>query len=256
MSDCKPLTTPMDINQKLSKSMSPKSEEEREQMLKCPYQELVGSLLFVAQVSRPDICYAVNTVSRFNNNPGKLHWIAVKRIVRYLKQTSKYKLCFQQQEDGPPRITGYCDSDFASDIDERKSTSGYVFKMHGGSISWCSKKQPTVALSTTEAEYMSLSLSMQEGLWLQNLQKELQPNSPKMHIFCDSQSAIHLASTNSYHSRTKHIDVKHHYIRNIINDGKIILEYIPTEQMVADALTKPLPALKNNYCAESMGLFK
>ncbi|XP_055848470.1 uncharacterized protein LOC129913695 [Episyrphus balteatus] len=245
----------MDINQKLTKKMSPQTESERQEMCNIPYQELIGSLLFTAQVSRPDISYAVNCLSRFNQNPGKAHWVAAKRVLRYLKGTSNLKMCYSREETSESLITGYCDADYAGDVDERKSITGYIFKMQGGAISWCSRKQPTVALSTTEAEYMAMSMAIQEVLWLNGLQNELLPDDKQnIILFCDNQGAICLSSTTVYHARTKHIDVRHHFIRNVINDQLVKIQYLKTSQMIADSLTKSLPTEKSTYCTKLMGL--
>ncbi|XP_074042427.1 uncharacterized protein [Leptinotarsa decemlineata] len=124
-------------------------------MTKIPYQEVIGSILYASQGTRPDITYAVNTVSQFNKNYGKAHWTAVKRILRYLKRTMYAKLVYTKNSDS--RLKGYCDADWASDVDNRQSCTGYVFLQQGGPISWNCKRQHTVALSTTEAEYMALS---------------------------------------------------------------------------------------------------
>lgn len=150
MDDCKPVSTPLDTNQRISKEMCPTSEEGIEEMRKMTYRECIGSLLYAAQITRPDINFAVNLLSRFCENPGRAHWTAVKRILRYLKGIRGYELTFGTQED---LLTGYCDADWASDSDQRKSTTGYVFTTYGGAISWSTKRQATVALSTTEAEY-------------------------------------------------------------------------------------------------------
>lgn len=136
-----------------------------------PYREAVGSILYLAQCTRPDISFAVGNVSQFNKNPGKAHWNAVKRIFRYLKGTIDYKLSFSQENsDG---LCEFCDSDWGSNVNDRKSFTGYVFMFHGGPISWSCKKQATVALLTAEAEYMTLSAACQETLWLTQLRKEL-----------------------------------------------------------------------------------
>lgn len=150
MSDCNSLSTPMDANQKLTSDMCPKTIAEREEMANVPYQEAMGSILFAAQVSRPDIQFAVSCVSRFNNNPGKAQWLAVKRMLRYLKGTVEKRLTYHR--DGNSEQLGYCDADFAGDSVDRRSTTGHIFILQNGAISWNSKKQHTVALSTTEAE--------------------------------------------------------------------------------------------------------
>lgn len=177
MSDCNPVSTPLDANIKLSKEMAPKNEEEFKDMLTVPYQQAIGSILYPAQATRPDICHTINVVSRFNNNPGKQHWIAVKRILRYLKGTSSAKIEFSGNCDTD--LVGYSDADWASDVDGRRSVTGFVFMLQGGPLTWCSRKQQTVALSTTEAEYMALSLATQEAMYLRNFVKELGINTEK-----------------------------------------------------------------------------
>lgn len=155
MDQCNAISTPMDINQKITKDMCPKSEEEIIEMANVPYQEAIGCIIYAAQVTRPDISYAVGVLSRFNKNPGKAHWQVVKRVFRYLKGTKHYALEFSK--DDSIQFNGFTDADWAGDVDDRKSTTGYVFKFQNGPISWNSKKQQTTALSTTEAEYMALS---------------------------------------------------------------------------------------------------
>lgn len=153
MSDCNPVSTPLDLNQKISLKFCPKSDEERQEMAEIPYEQLIGCLQFAAQVTRPDICFAVNLLSRYKANPGKAHWGAAKRILRYIKGTINKRLVYTNT---PTQIQAYCDADYASDLDERKSTTGYVFMFQGSAISWKSKRQKTIALSSTESEYMSV----------------------------------------------------------------------------------------------------
>ncbi|XP_031333882.1 secreted RxLR effector protein 161-like [Photinus pyralis] len=151
--------------------MCPNSEDEAEKMSRVPYQEAVGSLLFAAQVSRPDISFAVNNVSRYTRNPGLTHWTATKRIMRYLRGTIQYKLEFDGQRSS--QVIGYADSDWANNVDDRRSITGYAFLKNGTAISWGTKRQSTVSLSTTESEYMAMSMATQEALWLRNLSAEL-----------------------------------------------------------------------------------
>lgn len=254
MKDCNPVATPADPNQKLSKSMSPKTSMERDEMKNIPYQEAVGGILYIAQCTRPDITFAVNSVSRFNNDPGKPHWEAVKRILRYLKGTMDAKLTYSRDEN--LKILGYCDADWASDEDERRSCTGYVFIRQGGAISWNSKRQPTVALSSAEAEYMALSSAVQEVLWLRQFEMNLHSmdSSESTNILCDNNSAIDLSNTNGYNARTKHIDIRHHFIRQVIQDKDVTLEHISTEEMVADVFTKPLSKAKYTFCSEGLGM--
>ncbi|XP_037826171.1 secreted RxLR effector protein 161-like [Lucilia sericata] len=251
MDDCKPISTPLDINQKISKDMCPQTKEESDDMKTIPYQEAIGSIMYAAQVSRPDVSFAVGALARYNNNPGKAHWQAVKRIMRYLKGTINYKLQFSKDENA--HIEGISDADWAGDLDDRKSTSGYVFKFQGGCISWNSKKQQTTALSTTEAEYMALAAAGQEALWLRSLFNEL-GRSSSIVIKCDYKSAINLSHNSTYHARSKHIDIRHHFIRNLVNDKKVVIEYLNTEDMAADVLTKSLTSLKHLHCCDIMNL--
>lgn len=167
MIECKPISTPMDANEKLSSEMCPKTAEERDELKDVPYQELIGSLMFAAQITRPDICFAVSKLSQFNMNFGKQHWQAAKRVLRYLRGTIDKKLCYHKSKTS--ELVGYCDSDWAGDIDQRRSTTGYVFTMCDGAVSWATKQQKTVALSTTEAEYMAMVAAIQESIWLQRL---------------------------------------------------------------------------------------
>lgn len=252
MSDCKPVTTPYDPNQKLSVDMAPKSEMEIREMANVPYQAAVGSILYLTQGTRPDIAFAVNTVAKFCNNPGKAHWVAVKRIFRYLRGTANAKLVFSRSASSD--LTGYCDADWASDPDERRSCTGYVFTLQGGAISWNCKRQPTVALSTTEAEYMALSSAIQEAMWLKQFQNELWVTKHEISIFCDNKSAIDLACTDSYHARTKHIDIRHHFVREKVNTKEIVIKHLDTNEMIADGLTKGLFGTKHMFCTTKMGI--
>lgn len=254
MNECNPVSTPMDINEKLSKDMGPKTESEKNEMKDIPYLELIGSLLFIANITRPDISYSVNYLSRFNTNPGKKHWIAAKRVLRYLKGTIDWKLTYSAANNNRD-IQGYSDSDYANDPDERKSVSGYVFKLGNGAVSWRSKKQATTALSTTDAEYVALSGCCQESIWLQGLFNELIPSAGDVSsIYCDNQGAICLAKNQMYSSRTKHIDVKHHFIRDLIDNGTIKIQYLKSEDMLADLFTKSLPAPRLQKLCKLLGL--
>lgn len=240
MTECKPVLLPADPNQRLSKAMSPTTSAEKELMSQVPYQEAVGGLLYIAQGSRPDVTYAVNSVSRFNNNPGKPHWEAVKRIIRYLKGTIDAKLTFSKASK--LNVSGYCDADWAGDLDERLSCTGYVFVSQGGAISWNSKRQSTVALSSAEAEYMSLSACTQEALWFRQLELDLSGQDNVTTIFCDNKSA------------TKHIDIRHRFVRGSVQDNLVRVEYLPTEEMLADIFTKPLTKEKHLYCSKEFGI--
>lgn len=190
--------------------------------------------------TRPDIAYAVSLVSRYSANPTPAHWNAVVRIFRYLRGTVHYELVYKGSLED---LTGYTDSDWAGDS-TRRSTSGYLFNMGSGAISWSSKRQATVALSTCEAEYIGQTQATKEAIWLKKLLNQLlRPNDsdPKATvIFGDNQGAIALAKNAQFHARTKHIDIAHHFVREKVNDGTVDIRYVPTDKQLADGLTKAL----------------
>lgn len=162
-------------------------------------------------------------MSRFLSNPGKEHWAAVKWILRYLRGTSKVCLCFG---DGKPILDRFTDSDMAGDVDSRKSTSGYLMTFAGGAVAWQSKLQKCVALSTTEAEFIAITEACKEELWLKKFLQELGLKQEKYVLYCDSQSAIHLSKNSTFHSRSKHIDVRYHWIRDVLDSKLLQLEKI------------------------------
>ena len=234
MYDCKPVSTPVNPDVKLVSSESP--DEMCDQQM---YQAVIGNLLYLSTKTRPDIAYAVSCVARFCANPTKEHWTAVKRILRYLKGTSNLGLLYR--ENSPAEVIGYSDADWAGDVGDRKSTSGYIFLLGGAAISWKSSKQTCVALSTAEAEYVALSAAAQEAMWLQLLTSDLLNKSIReTTILEDNQSAICLAKSQQVHGRTKHIDIKYHFIRDLVEAGRIKLTYCASEDMVADMFTKGL----------------
>ena len=205
------------------------------------YQAVVWSLLYLSTKTRPDIAFAVSITARFCASPTKEHWTAVKRILRYLNGTQQFGLLYKANTSSESEITGFSDSDWAGDEGDRKSTSGYVFLLGGDAVSWKSTKQTTVALSTAEAEYIALSSASQEAIWLQQLISDLSKKAlHKMIIYEDNQSTICLAKNQAVHGRTKHIDIKYHFIRDLVEAGKIELVYCTTENMVADIFTKGL----------------
>ena len=249
--DLKPLSIPMDPSAPLSKSQSPTKVEDVAKMKNVPYREAVGSLMYAAMGTRPDIAFATSTVAQFLENPGWMHWEAVKRIFRYLLGTQKLELVYGGERRG---LVGYVDADGASQ-EHRRAISGYVFLVDGGAVSWSSKKQELVTLSTTEAEYVAATHAAKEAIWLRRLIGEIfKPIEGPTVLFSDSQSAIALAKDGHYHARTKHIDIRYHFIRYIIEEGTIKLNYCPTDDMTADTLTKALPSVKAKHFATALGL--
>lgn len=203
------------------------------------YQSAVGSLMYAMLGTRPDIAFAVSVVSRYSSNPTEAHYGMVKRIFRYLRATVHWHLTYKSSLQD---LIGYTDSDWAGDHGTRKSTSGYVFNLGSGAISWSSKRQATVALSTCEAEYVGQTQAAKEAIWLRGLLSQIRPSGPlqTVIIFGDNQGAIALAKNPLHHGRVKHIDIQHHWVRGQIADGAVDLQYVPTEKQVADGLTKAL----------------
>lgn len=245
MTGCNAISTPMDVNTRYSKMMDAGKEE----IENYPYREAIGSLLFAAQVTRPDINFSVILLSRYLEESKPAHWIAAKRIMRYLKGTLGMKLTFGED---PGKLMGYCDSDYAADIDDRKSTSGHVFIYKGGAISWQTKKQPVVAQSTAEAEYTALAFATKVALWLRSLIGEIleKRNAIKMH--CDNKGAVDI--NNNCSDKTKHIDIKLKFVHFEIENNKIVLKHISTGEMIADVLTKALTKDKHQNCIIGFGL--
>ena len=218
-----------------------------------PYSELVGSLLYLSVCTRPDISQAVGVLARYMAKPSMEHWTAAKGVLRYIAGTLKHGICF-----GGSNITveGYCDADYASDLQTRRSTAGFVYILGGGSISWGSKLQPTMAASTSEAEYMAAAHAVKEALWLRTLLCSFEIKVRAVKIYCVSQGAIKLLKhpIASIRSKLKHIDIIHHFARERVYRKEVTFEYISTEEMVADCLTKALPLGKFKLCISGMGV--
>ena len=202
------------------------------------YQSAVGHLLYLSGWT---IAFAVGNVARFCSNPTREHWTAVKRILRYLKGTTSYVLEYSRNGDDESILSGYSDADWAGDINDRKSMSGYLFMMSGAATSWKSRKQTCVALSTAEAEYVALASAAQEAAWMRQLLEDLchKQTEPTV-VREDNQSAIAIAQQPHSHSKMKHIDIRYHFVREKVQDNTIELRYCPTNDMLADILTKGL----------------
>ncbi len=252
MEDCKPIATPLDVNSKLVKLTDEEYAQEAQSMSEAPYKQAVGSLMYAMIATRPDLAYPISVVSQHMARPGSKHWMAVKRIMRYLKKTIDVKLCLGGFDIV---LSGYCDADYAGDMDDRKSTTGYMFKVGLGAVSWNSKRQQTTATSTVEAEYMATSHGTKEAIWLRQLMADVGcAQGEATTIMCDNQGSISLAKNPTHHSRTKHIDVQYHFIREKLDMGVIRLEYCPTEHMVADVLTKGLTRDRHERLVIAFGL--
>lgn len=219
-------------------------------MAKVPYSSAVGSLMYAMVATRPDIAFAVGVVSRFMANPRKKNWEAVKHILKYLKGTASKCLRFGNSDAS---IVGFTDADYAGCVDTRRSTSRYVFLFAGAAVSWRSYLQNCTSSSTTEAEYVAVSGASKEAVWLARLVGDLGiTQTPVLH--CDSQSAIALAKNPMFHSKSKHIEVRYHVIRDILASKRIELVKVHTDDNPADALMKSLASERFAHCIEMMGV--
>lgn len=259
MAGCAPASTPMDLNVRLVKEPE---DADLSEMKDVPYQAAIGTLMYAALGTRPDISYAVQTLSQFSSRPGPAHWTAVKRVFRYLKGSLDYGITYGRK--GEPRtqayyknfrLEGYTDADWGANPVDRRSISGYTFLIGGGLVAWSSKKQAVVALSSTEAEYMAVSYAARHAIWMRQLLAEL--NFEQVHatdLRADNMSAIALSKDNIQHARTKHIDIRHHFIRECIAADTISLKYVPTADNVADLFTKALPRERFHYLRKQLGI--
>ncbi|KAG8482954.1 hypothetical protein CXB51_021884 [Gossypium anomalum] len=234
----KPISTPLASHFRLSSALSLQSDDEIEYMSHVSYSSAVGSLMYAMVCSRLYLSYAVSAVSRYMANPGKEHWKAVQWILRYLRGTTDVCLQFGRTRDGVIRNV---DTDFAGDLDRRRSLTSYIFTIG-------------VALSTIEAEYMAITKACKEAIWLKGLFSEFNEDLQISTVFCDSQSVIFLTKDQMFHERTKHIDVRYHFVRDIIARGDIVLSKISTHENPADMMTKSLPITKFEHCLELVGV--
>lgn len=217
------------------------------------YQRLIGKLMYLSYGTRPDIAFAVGQLSKHNADPQAGHMKAAKRIVRYLKGTIHLGLIYgsHPKDEGDTRapnapspfgLIGYGDSSYAGDLEDRKSVMGYCYFINGAIVSWCSKKQRTVSTSTTEAEYIALGYAAREAIWLRRFLNELQVSEPIkcITLYGDNETSITLTKNAESQHRTKHIDVQHHYIRELVGEGELEVLWICSSSMLADGFTKAL----------------
>ncbi|KAL0405967.1 UNVERIFIED_CONTAM: Retrovirus-related Pol polyprotein from transposon TNT 1-94 [Sesamum latifolium] len=233
MSNAKPTFVPLAAHFQLCKNQSPNSETEKERMKNIPYSNAIWSIMYLMVSTRPDIAYAVSCLSRFISNAGLPHWEALKWLLRNLNGSMNIGITFSKYSDDV-KLVGYVDSNYANDRDSKRSTTSYVFTLGGACISWKSQLQNIVALSTTEAEYIATTEALKEAIWLKGLRDEIDFLKHKVTVFSDSQSSIQLCKNPVFHDRTKHIDVRYHFIRDIVSKGFINLEKIKSEENPAD----------------------
>lgn len=253
MASCNSSPTPLDPGLKLSQEHSPKTNDEKLDMIDVPYQALIGTLMYLMVGTRPDIAYAVGVLSQFMHNPGRAHWEAAKRVLRYLRGTKSMKITYMRSSGGA-EVKGYSDSDWAGDITTRKSTSGYVFTMASGVIAWSSRKQASVATSTAEAEYVAAAMAAREALWLRQLLGEMhQPQETATPIYIDNQAALTHLTNPMTTPKSKHIDIAFHFVRDHIHKGHLIFIFVSTKFQVADVFTKALSTEPFKRCIDALG---
>ncbi|KAH8241720.1 hypothetical protein KR032_007137 [Drosophila birchii] len=209
--------------------------------------------MYLAVCTRPDLAHAVSLLSQFNSNFNQQHWTAAKRVLRYLKLSENIGLTFKKTGKN---LFGYADADWGSNIDDRRSYTGFAFMFANAAVSWESRKQRTVALSTTEAEYMAISDAAKEAVNLKLFLKETLGTQDVVVIFNDNQGAGELTRNPVFHNRTKHVDIRHHFIRELVENNEVVVKYIPTDKMRADVLTKGLCTTKHNECITGLGMTK
>jgi len=212
------------------------------------YRSLIGNLLYLAISTRPDILFAVTKSARKSNDPNKEDWINLIKILEYIKGTFNYCLTFNKSLN----ISAYSDADFGGDKETRRSTTGFLLKVGNTPVSWCSKLQHCVATSTCEAEYYSISECAKHCTWTMNLLQELNINIKTINIYTDNKAAIHVCNNNVINQKNKHIDIRYHFIKELIANNKITLTYIKSTMNLADGLTKYLD--KNKMNAFRLGL--
>ncbi|KAF1318635.1 Integrase catalytic core protein, partial [Globisporangium splendens] len=249
-----PSLTPIDPSTHLSKGDEAQSEADRAEMKTKPYRSLIGSLMYLACGTRPDIAVAVARLSRFLENPGPKHWDAGIKVVKYLKKTKDVGIVYDGSLES--KLSAFCDADWACDRNDRRSMSGILLMLCGGPIAWRATFQKTVALSTTEAEYMALCDCVKECVWMRTLLKNIGLEQYEATpIFEDNQGAIALAKNIEYQARTKHIDIRYHFIREKLKENEIVLEYVESKNQIADYLTKGLSSKTLRYLMENNGVF-
>ena len=242
MHDCKPGDTIVAKGDKFSLSQCPKNNFEIQEMQQIPYASTIGNLMYAQVCTRPDIAYIVGMLGRYLSNPGKDHWIAAKRVMRYLQRTKDYMLTYRKSDQ--LEIIGYSDSDFAGCRDSMKSTSGYIYLLVRGAISWKSVKQSIVASSTMAAEFVACYEASNHGIWLQNFVTRLRIMDGierPLKLFCDNKSAVLYSNNNRSSTKSKFIDIKFLVVKERVHSGLISIEHIGTNSMIVDPVSKGLP---------------
>ena len=254
LTEITPRNTPLPVRIILDDNMSPKTDSEKREMGDKPYRPVLGSVMWGQLATRPDLSFAVSLLSRFQANPGIDHWKSLLHVIGYVKNTMDYGLTYSGNANLTP--VAYVDADYGGCRDMRRSTSGYVFMMAGGAVTWSSKRQPTVALSTVEAEYVAMSRCAQQMIWMQTWLDEVEIiyTTPGI-IKGDSRGAIALAKTTKDHGKVKHIDIRHHYLRELVKSNLINFEQISSSDNIADIFTKPLARDHHYHFLKALNIF-
>jgi hypothetical protein len=248
MLECKSMNTAMETKLKL---LVDTSSELIDAML---YRQVIGSLMYLTN-TRPDICFVVNTLIQFLVEPRRVHLVATKHVMRYLKGTLDCGLSYDGDHDF--RLSGYTDSDWAGSVSDRKSTLGCCLNLGSAMISWQSRKQSSIALNTAEAEYIVACSASCEAIWLRKLLTGLfDLEMEATMILCDNQSCIKMTENHVFHDKSKHIEIRYHYIRDMVQRGAIKLQYVSTDEQVVDVLTKPLSRVKFEHFRDKLGVVR
>jgi hypothetical protein len=264
MSHCRPVATP-ELTSSASSSpippppRNPETGDDDSPHATVQYRTVVGKLNYAAGWTRPDIRSAVRELSVHQAAPTAEAWVKAKRVLRYLKGSMDLGILLDPTSRTPSgstlQLVGYCDASFASDVNTRRSVTGYTFLLSGCCVTWFAGRQASVSLSTTEAEYVALSDGCKEAVWLRRLLSEIgQPQLKPTPLMEDNQACIAIAENPRDHSRTKHIDLKFHHIRERIADGEVSVEYVPTADQIADIFTKGLPKPAFTFLRDALGI--
>ncbi|KAG8735428.1 hypothetical protein FRC10_010611, partial [Ceratobasidium sp. 414] len=252
MWDAKPVSTPLDPGVCLFHDDQPANNNDKDEMEHIPYLSVIGSVLYAAGTTCPDIAHAAAFLARFSANPGRKHWQALKRVLAYLRHTLDHGITYRR--DGNTEVHGYTDADHSGCLDTARSTSGYVFLLAGGAVTWSSKRQTVVSESTLEAEYIAAAHASKEAMWLLYCLAEIGfPTRNPIPIHCDNNGAITITKNPAEHQRTKHMHRKYHYIRKRAAADDISLVRCDTSEQLADFLTKPVPCDKFVLCSTGIG---
>ncbi|KAK0593555.1 hypothetical protein LWI29_006532 [Acer saccharum] len=245
LENAKHYDTPMSTTLKLSKDASGKDVEQS------LYRGMIGSLLYLT-ASRPNICFSVGVCARYQANPKESHLVTVKRIIRFVNGTSNHGIWYSF--DTNPSLVGFSDADWAGNCDDRKSTSGGCFFLGNNLVSWFCKKQNSISLSTAEAEYIAVGSACTQLIWMKQILADYGLEQGTLTLFCDNMSAINISKNLVQHFRTKHIDIRHNFIRELVESKTIALEHVGANDQLADLFTKPLDTLRFGNLSKSIGI--